>query len=594
MPDQGESQPLSAAQERRWILDRMVGRRPIQQMAFLLTLRGSLSTEALVRAVVQLRQRHHILRCRFRLGDGGLIQEVVPAAPGEGGGLRWIDLSALPEDVRRWEAERLVVLESRSHFDLAGPLPLRLVLLVLGPRYHQLLLTGHQIALDRASFHLLVAELAALYNAHLGIGEAPPEPPLQFLEVAAWQQRWVRELAASLLYWHRRLADLPPRLDLPSDRPRQRYRSGRGGQYRFLIAPRQGQAVTGLAESSGATTTTVFLTALIALLHRQTGAGDLAVGVPVAGRRRRGTEGLPGPFEDAVVVRSHLPDTADPLAQVTGRGLLARIGGILEEALEHQAVPFAHLLRVLQIPRSCFHHPLFQIRLAVTGNFPGAVPVFPTPPEFEGLQGTLEAVDVGHSPLDLDLHLERTQDRGYDGTLGFARDLFDPATAQRLVESFLVFLAGMTAEPDRPLLELACPPWVEFPPPLAPEFASGPVSVRLPLGGAEHRAELERAARAIWRAELGIAEFGDHDDFFHLGGSSLALVRVQLRLRRRLGKTIPLAELYDFPTIAGLVDLLVRDPDLAPRPGWLRHRASQQRAARRRRKRPRNSLHSWR
>jgi acyl carrier protein len=585
-----EAQPLSAAQERRWILDRLVGRKPIQQAAYLLRLRGALDARALSEAVATLWRRHAILRCRFRLADAGVVHEIEAA---EGVRSR-VDLSGLKEDPRRWEAERLVVLESRRAFNLSRPSMLRIVDLILGGEYHQLLLTAHRIGLDRVSTPLLAAELAALYNAHRGEGEAPPEPAVQFLEVAAWQQRWVRELAASLLYWRRRLQDLPERLDLPTDRPRRRYRSGRSGRYQFALHRTLGTRVLQLAEGADTESLVVFLAVLVALLHRLTGSSDLAVGVPVAGRRRRGTEAIPGPFEGAVVVRSQWTEGPEAWSQTTGRGLVARMKRILEEALAHQAVPFAHLLRVLPLPRHCSHHPVFQVRMAVTGSSPEAGVEAVPPPRFHGLGAELEEVDVGHSDLDLDFRLRWDAEGGCEGVLCFSRDLFDPATAQYLVDRYEALLVGVVDQPDLPLAQLECSPWPGRSPAPIPELGSEVVTVRFPCGGPEHRAELHRAVRAAWQAELGIAEFGDKDDFFQLGGTSLILVRIQIRLSRRLGKQLPLVDLYDFPTVSGLADLLVRDPEIAPRIGARFDRAQQQRAARRRRKRPRNSMRSWR
>jgi acyl carrier protein len=60
------------------------------------------------------------------------------------------------------------------------------------------------------------------------------------------------------------------------------------------------------------------------------------------------------------------------------------------------------------------------------------------------------------------------------------------------------------------------------------------------------------AVAAIWRQVLGLAEVGIDDDFFALGGHSLAATRVLSRLRRELGIELALGELFEHTVLADL------------------------------------------
>jgi len=66
------------------------------------------------------------------------------------------------------------------------------------------------------------------------------------------------------------------------------------------------------------------------------------------------------------------------------------------------------------------------------------------------------------------------------------------------------------------------------------------------------RDDLERLVASVWSAVLGRPEIDIHANFFDLGGHSLLVPQVQGRLQAKLGRTIPITDLFRFPTVAGL------------------------------------------
>ncbi len=73
-----------------------------------------------------------------------------------------------------------------------------------------------------------------------------------------------------------------------------------------------------------------------------------------------------------------------------------------------------------------------------------------------------------------------------------------------------------------------------------------------PVETAEPRSEMERRVAAVWRELLGLDQVGIHDNFFDSGGHSLLAVRVCSRLKRDLGREIPLVALFEHPTVGAL------------------------------------------
>ena len=56
----------------------------------------------------------------------------------------------------------------------------------------------------------------------------------------------------------------------------------------------------------------------------------------------------------------------------------------------------------------------------------------------------------------------------------------------------------------------------------------------------------------IWKEVLNVQEVSIHDNFFDIGGHSLLIAQVNNRLQERLGRDIPLIDLFQFPTISSL------------------------------------------
>ncbi len=77
-----------------------------------------------------------------------------------------------------------------------------------------------------------------------------------------------------------------------------------------------------------------------------------------------------------------------------------------------------------------------------------------------------------------------------------------------------------------------------------------------PEGGPAYlapRTDTERAAVAIWESLLGVDGIGVDDDFFALGGDSLIALRFLARLRAELGVERTVADMFQMPTVAGLL-----------------------------------------
>jgi acyl carrier protein/NADP-dependent 3-hydroxy acid dehydrogenase YdfG len=68
------------------------------------------------------------------------------------------------------------------------------------------------------------------------------------------------------------------------------------------------------------------------------------------------------------------------------------------------------------------------------------------------------------------------------------------------------------------------------------------------------RNQIEQEIANLWQEVLGVKEVGIHDNFFELGGDSLTGVTVINKFQQKLSKNIPIAALFEAPTVAELAE----------------------------------------
>jgi len=73
------------------------------------------------------------------------------------------------------------------------------------------------------------------------------------------------------------------------------------------------------------------------------------------------------------------------------------------------------------------------------------------------------------------------------------------------------------------------------------------------------RSEIEEALADIWKEVLTVERVGVHDNFFELGGHSLMAVRLFAMMEKTFGRRLPLATLFQAPTVAELAAILQKD-----------------------------------
>ncbi|MGB6162395.1 MAG: amino acid adenylation domain-containing protein [Pseudonocardiaceae bacterium] len=435
--------PLSFAQRRLWFLHQMEGPSATYNIPLALRLSGKVDREALQAALGDVVARHESLRTIFPQLDNVPYQQVLDVQ------------NACPQltvtETTETELPEVLAAAAKYGFDLATEPPMRAELFALAPDEQVLLVVVHHIASDGWSIGPLSRDLATAYQARCR-GEAPGWAPLpvQYADYTLWQHQLLGDhtdsdslLATQLAYWTDTLTGLPEQLQLPTDRSRPSVASFRGDSVTVRLDAALHQRLRELARQSGASLFMVLQAGLVALLSRMGAGSDIAVGSPIAGRTDQALDDLVGFFVNTLVLRT---DTSgDP----TFGELLARVRETALAAYAHPDVPFEYLVEVLNPTRSLAHNPLFQVLLAVQH----------TPEvdfELPGLDTSFVPAPTGTAKFDLAFSLFERRGaqgdcEGIDGAVGYASDLFDPATVETIATRWVRLLEAAVADPDRPI-----------------------------------------------------------------------------------------------------------------------------------------------
>ncbi|MBT8421930.1 MAG: amino acid adenylation domain-containing protein, partial [Gammaproteobacteria bacterium] len=431
--DAGTPVPLSASQQRLWILDQLDPGNCAYNIPWATRLRGELNVNALQSAINKLADRHATLRTAFVAGGKQPLQQVSDSVE-----LPLHMLSCSEADLQR-ELTRL----TQHSFALDQAPLVRITLLRLAADDHVLHINMHHIIGDAWSTDVFRRELSALYNAELQNTDAAlPELPVQFADYAVWQAERLQSAAIqdSVSYWTGQLADAPAVLNLPTDRPRPAVQTYNGAWQELRIPRELTTALKRLANERDVTLYMLLLTAFDVLLNRYTGQDDIVIGTPVAGRQQGALENLIGFFINTLALRTRIPE------DTTFAGLLAQVKDTALDAYAQQELPFEQLVEEIQPVRDTSYAPIFQV-MFILQNAPDTVT------GFAGLDAEPVLFSFGTAKLDLTLSMEERNGE-LIAYFEYNTDLFDPETVAQMGGHFAGLLEQATEQPDAALTSI--------------------------------------------------------------------------------------------------------------------------------------------
>ncbi|MGK5739882.1 amino acid adenylation domain-containing protein [Micromonospora sp. URMC 103] len=547
----GNPPTLSPPQRRLWFVDQLAPSSAPYNIAVAHRLHGTLDVGALGAALRAVVERHDVLR--WRIPQTGGVPYAVREEPTDVA-VPVVDLTggADPEA----ELSAMLAAGAGHAFDLATGPPWQVTVYRLGAAEHVLAITLHHAVFDGWSEAVLYDDLAAAYARALA-GDAPrlPALPATYADYAVWRaERDARRGDADLSWWTAHLRGAPTVLDLPRDRPRPAVQTYAGAEAAVRLPEAADLAVRALAERRGTTVAAVLLAGFGELLSRLTGGDDHVLGAIVADRRLAAFDDVVGFFIDTVPVRVRT-------GEASFAELVDRCAAELHEVTAHPGAPLERIVEALGVGRDTSRAPLVQVLFNVL-NF--------TPPRLAltGLAGEPVPVPKPGSPFDITVYVVERAGRVAVEVV-HNPDLFDGERIDALLADLAALVGALAAAPDAPAREVAA----ELPRPTVRVAQLGAMTVAateppravLPAGP-DALTETEELIAGIWREVLGHDRVGVTDNFFDIGGHSLALAEVHARLTAATGRSIRMLDLFRHPTIRALaasLDGAADRPELA-------------------------------
>ncbi|MFC3803310.1 amino acid adenylation domain-containing protein [Cohnella sp. GCM10012308] len=421
--------PLSHPQKRIGYVEQRYPDTSLHVVGCTSVIRGDVDFDRLARAIRLFVDERDAFRLAFVETPDGLMQGLRTAVPPFE--IPLVDLSG--ETDPDAELERFVRRGAAEPMQLADEALFRFTMFRLdGGRTGYTYRFHHAIA-DGWSVQLLSERIGDLYEADRtdrsgSAGESGNSGYFALLERErqyAASPRFERDRR----FWQARFAALPePPYPLAEG-------SLAGERHSFRIDPELGAAARRHVEAQGLSVHAMFTALVLILLHRDTGARDLIVGMPVYNRTTREEKRLFGMFASTMPLRIRVEgdDRANDFVMRVHEGL--------RTCLPHQKYPYDLLAQDLELRRQ-----------GMDGLFQVTVNVYNTRPRdtLDGYAVETQELYAGcqTNPLDVVVH-EWAPDGGFTVDLKYRKSCFDAQRIEAMAESLQALLGGMIADGGR-------------------------------------------------------------------------------------------------------------------------------------------------
>lgn len=332
----------------------------------------------------------------------------------------------------------LIIEQGNTPFDLQhGPL-IRLILQKSSDQRYFLTINAHHILLDGWSLAVLVRDLGYFYDVENGVTREPLPPAVSYqsFSTAMTQYHHSDQRVADETYWVETFSDAIPVLDLPIVDRRPPVKTFAAARHDHVLGVDLVDRLKKQGARSGCSLFNTMLAAFQSYLCRISAADDFSVGIPTSGQATMDFPDLLGMCVNTIPLRSSV-DT-----NLSFEDYMKRSRNELLDAMEHQRLSFASLLRIVAPPRDPSRSPIVSVSF--------------------NLDPELDMDEMGFQGVDLKVIVEPRayenfewfvngviqNDRSVELQVQYNTDLFDSTRMEELFDGFERFLNEVVENPQ--------------------------------------------------------------------------------------------------------------------------------------------------
>ena len=436
-----ESYPLSSAQKRLWMIDRIENGSIAYNIPNVVELNGVFDPRLYEDAINAVVRRHEILRTVFREDGSGAVRQWILDPDKVRFVLLYFDNR---NSCGRSKAENCINEDKKNPFDLREWPLFNVILFRLEDEKYLLYYNVSHIISDGSSMAILHRDVLRCYEAlQTDRSFRLPELTIHYKDFSVWQQQRLHDEAmrGHREYWLDQFKGELPVLDLSSSRPRPPFQTHNGHCLSMILEKEHVERLRLFCRQRNGSLFMGLLSLVKLLFYRYTGQKDIIIGTPISGRDQAELEEQIGFYINTLAIRSQL-DGEDSFEE-----LFDKVRGKTLSAYEHQQYPFDVLVEDLKVRRDAARPILFDVILILQNQ--------------QHRQVSQDAVreagitDGGPTAVKFDIDLDFWEEGdGIYWRVEFNKDIYDKEWIARFMGHFRELLARAMDDPGRKIKDL--------------------------------------------------------------------------------------------------------------------------------------------
>ncbi|MDM5265145.1 non-ribosomal peptide synthetase [Bacillus wiedmannii] len=420
--------PATSSQRRMYVLQQMEGSEigTSYNIPLSFHIKGQIDIGRFKKAIELLIKRHESLRTTFQFIDDVLVQKINHQCD-----WKLIKKKILFSEAQA-EIEKFV-----QPFDL-GKTPLfRIGLFEIKEEEHIFIMDIHHIISDGVSNHILLDELARLYQ-----GGNLQNQYIQYKDYSEWKRssKQMKTQKKQGEYWIEQFSGDIPVLELPIDFPRSSVQNFIGRTYKTKLASDMINELKRKSTEQNVTPYMMLLAAYVVLMSKYSNQEEIIVGTPVVGRSKSQLENVIGVFINTLAISSR------PKSEQRFSEFLSQIKEQVLDAFENSDYPFEELIENLSLSRDASRNPLFDTLFSLQNMEENEFSI-------PGLE--IEPYEWDKKTTQFDLGWDIIEWRGEMYlSIEYSSTLFKPETIEKLTYHYKQILNAILENPDSYLGEI--------------------------------------------------------------------------------------------------------------------------------------------